>query len=105
MVCLPDGVWPGCFSPVHQVVAFAVGFAALMSKSEQPAWNFTHEVIDRSISGHGLSRCLGKFPHLPVNRLDRKRRSLERQSLNRGLDFWRYDPSAAAVFTCFSHKR
>jgi hypothetical protein len=38
---------------MHQVIAFAVSHAALMSESEQTARNFTNKVIDNSIAGHG----------------------------------------------------
>jgi hypothetical protein len=89
---------------MHQVIAFAVSLAALMGKSEQAAWNFTHEVINSSISRHRLTRCLCEGTHLPANRPDRERRSFKRQSLYRRLDHWRYDPSGAAVISLFSQK-
>jgi hypothetical protein len=68
---------------VNQIKAFAVGLAAVVRESEQPAWDLTNEVIDGSVSWQRLSRSLGKLSNLPANGPDRQRRSLKSMSFYR----------------------
>jgi hypothetical protein len=86
MVCLPDGVRSCCLTPMNQIKAFALCFAAAMRESEKSRWDLTNEVINSAVVWHRLARRLGKMSNLSTDGSDRQGRSLKSKAFDRRLD-------------------
>ena len=97
VVGLPDLVRPFCFTPMNQIVRFAIGLLAVKGEGFEVLGDGTDHVVDRVISRRLFAASACDAADFPINGAGAQRRTFQRKTFGEAAKVVRHPPPLALV--------